>query len=432
MRRTHWLGAMWMWAVACAALQGGCSELREGCDQGQQLEGNVCRDPSPRAPDAATMACPTGLSLCDGFCRDTRTDEVHCGRCGERCASTQVCLNSVCSEVSGCTTPRQMCGAACVDTSSDEANCGGCGSPCPPGAACSSGTCVCPAGATLCDAARCVDLRADRANCGACGRVCASGQICSAGVCVVTCGAGFTNCSGACRDTATDWSHCGTCGRACAPGETCVAGACQIDCGAQTSCGRCTPLNGCGWCGATRSCVRINPTCTGPATGTCPGNWSCAPGDCARLAQPCATESDCDPTGSPIASRCIISPGNGPGATCAKVCRTNADCASQCCAPTVSGVSVCVHFALCISRTCSISAGSSASCLSGGTEACCSYVDVGDGRPTATQCDYSYSMPICARLCTRNSDCLTGCCSLDPGVDIWRCASPTGRVCSPL
>ncbi len=427
MQRSHWLWGMVSWAAVCGALQAGCTEPRTGCDRGQVLEGSACRDPSPTAPDA-TMACPMGQSLCDGICRDVQTDERHCGRCGERCASTQVCADAVCTEVSGCTAPRQMCNGACVDTSSDEAHCGGCGAPCAPGAACSNGACVCPAGAALCGG-RCVDLQADRANCGACGLACASGQICSAGRCVVTCGAGFSNCGGACRDTATDRSHCGACGRACAPGEACVAGACQVDCAAQTSCGQCTPLDGCGWCGATRTCVRTNPLCTGPATGACPGNWSCAPEDCARLALPCTTDSDCDPTGSPVASRCLYNPGSGPGTTCAKVCRSGADCASNCCTSTNGGFSVCTHRAFCINRTCAIPAGSTASCVAVGTAACCNYADA---RPPTTICDTTPETPICARLCTRNADCLNNCCSLDTSSGVWRCDSRPGRTCAPM
>lgn len=53
-----------------------------------------------------------------------------------------------------------------------------------------------------------------------------------------------------------------------------------VRCDTATSCADCTPLNGCGWCGATRTCVPAT-SCTGPATGVCPSRWACFPAQCA-------------------------------------------------------------------------------------------------------------------------------------------------------
>lgn len=92
--------------------------------------------------------------------------------------------------------------------------------------------------------------------------------------------------------------------RACVPGSTqaclCVGGrngvqTCTPDgagyqpcecaplpdpCARANSCGTCTPLRGCGWCGGTGQCVTINATCTAPATGACGSGWACRPTDC--------------------------------------------------------------------------------------------------------------------------------------------------------
>ncbi len=416
-------------AVVLFSLSSGCSAPRGDCPQGQVLIGTNCR---MVAPDASVMTCPVGQLSCGGLCFDSRTDESNCGGCGVRCASNQVCINAVCEASSACDVPRRLCAGSCIDVTNDQRNCGDCGRQCPGGTICSSGTCACNAGTTMCSAG-CVDLQTSGSNCGVCGRACVGDQLCSGGSCVLSCGAGFTNCGGGCRNTATDPTNCGACGRACAVGQLCVAGSCQVDCSRYNNCSSCGAITGCGWCGSTRSCVRTNSTCTGPASGSCPGNWSCAPGDCARHARPCASDADCDPTGSPISSRCVNVVGNGPGATCSIVCRSNDDCDSGCCG-SVNGQTyrVCIHAAACISRTACFVQANSASVSCTDTSECCRWND-GSGRPSLTQCDYSYTTPICARLCSRNSDCSTGCCSFDSGADIWRCASPgSGRTCSPI
>ena len=375
--------------------------------------------------------CVGPRQMCGKLCLDTSSDNSNCGSCGSVCPAGRTCTGGTCA----CTMGATLCGTRCAYTLSDSTNCGGCGRACATGQNCSGGLCssTCTEPRRMCGPF-CTDTLSDNSNCGSCGRACAPGTTCIAGNCA--CPTGLTFCGASCVNTLTNASNCGGCSRACASGQTCVEGTCRtpVDCAPQTTCGGCSALAGCGWCGATRACVRINSACTGPLTGSCPGQWACNPSDCdPRVPLPCANDSDCSPTGVPTASRCVTNPGNGPGNTCAKVCRTNADCASGCCYPFGSGsvsVNVCAHLALCASRSgCSIPAGSNSSCFLGGTPSCCNYNDA--PRIPFTQCDYSYSTPICARLCTRSSDCASGCCALDPGVDLYRCVAVGNGVCAP-
>jgi alpha-tubulin suppressor-like RCC1 family protein len=149
--------------------------------------------------------CLSGLTACAGVCRDTRTDEAHCGACDNACAAGRSCLAGACS----------ACGAA--------------GQP-----ACGTS---CNARLTVCSGV-CRDLTADVANCGACGNACGASALCRAAACVPcgragqptcagACAARLTPCADTCRDLTADASHCGACGRACDAGAVCEAGACQ-------------------------------------------------------------------------------------------------------------------------------------------------------------------------------------------------------------
>lgn len=84
-------------------------------------------------------------------------------------------------------------------------------------------------------------------------------------------------------------------------------------CATGNSCGSCTPLLGCGWCGATGRCVQITSnSCAGPEAAACGATWGCSPSDC-------------------------------PGSTDCRSCTTNADCPSgQCLLRNCDGARVCV------------------------------------------------------------------------------------------
>ena len=79
-----------------------------------------------------------------------------------------------------------------------------------------------------------------------------------------------------------------------------------------STCGGCTPIAQCGWCGALRLCMSINSSCTGPASGTCASDWSCNPSDCPASTdcRACSTSSGCP------SNACLAHPCDGRG-----VCR---------------------------------------------------------------------------------------------------------------
>lgn len=66
-------------------------------------------------------------------------------------------------------------------------------------------------------------------------------------------------------------------------------------CSVARDCATCTPLAGCGWCGATSSCVPVNAACTAPAEGACGAGWACQRTDCpdSTECRPCSTNADC-------------------------------------------------------------------------------------------------------------------------------------------
>lgn len=355
--------------VGCAfgaVLVASCTEVRGGCDRGQVLAGDMCRDPLPGAPDAARLdvptpdvtspdvaapdaaACPEGFALCDGFCRDTRTDEGHCGRCGQRCAASQVCGNGVCTTVSGCAEPRRMCGAACLDTSSDNAHCGACGVACPAGSTCSASRCACPPGQTLC-AGSCVTVATDRSHCGACGNACTATQACAAARCVGNAAGGacrrHADCpNGTCATAAQGFpeGYCYyECGAGAREGDECASGSglCLLeDSGVMTCLPRCR-VGASGECRAGYVCLAVEegqpvgycyPHCaanpavvcgalrcnaaSGECEGDpCTGSASCSMGSVCNLgAQQCQCSSRthcgafhrCYPAGGGLPARC--------------------------------------------------------------------------------------------------------------------------------
>ena len=106
------------------------------CDAGQTCCGGRCCD----ADDPYT-AC------CDGKCVDTRTNDEHCGACGNPCAANETCILGTCFFVQDCNDPTQgltWCGAVCKDTDRDSDHCGGCDQPCAAGQVCNRGHCGCP------------------------------------------------------------------------------------------------------------------------------------------------------------------------------------------------------------------------------------------------------------------------------------------------
>ena len=200
-------------------------------------------------------------------CVDTSTDVNNCGGKGEKCASGQVCVNSVCVQNS-CDKSKVLCstttGNDCIDIkSTDSNNCGTCGYKCADhpvanaeATGCVAGVCQykCTGNTTnvgenkTAASIRCVDTSTDVNNCGGKGEKCASGQVCVNSVCVqnsctksdeILCATEHGN---TCKDVkSSDADNCGACGYKCADhpvanatANGCVKGVCQYRCNNNT------------------------------------------------------------------------------------------------------------------------------------------------------------------------------------------------------
>lgn len=132
-----------------------------------------------------------------------------------------------------------------------------------------------------------------------------------------------------------------------------------------SSCGSCTPVDGCGWCSASSTCT--SGTASGPSTGSCGGGWVWLPSDCSTMSSPrtfgdtCETLSDC-------ATNLCVGDGSGSG-VCTISCTTDCDCPVDYACVRTSGPRVCV-------------AGSN-TCHTEPVDAGMPIVDSGSGSPDA-------------------------------------------------
>jgi len=271
--------------AAWVLLLGGCA----GND-----EGGVGMDPGD--------ACPPDWSLCGDVCADLQGDGAHCGQCGRRCATGEICSAGSC--VGLCGDGQSLCGASCVDLRVDSAHCGACGVACAVGQRCTNGTCVCLAGRALCGDA-CVDLSSDGAHCGGCGVACV-GQVCADGTCQQSCPPALTACGSSCVDLATDLLNCGACGAACGAGQLCIAGSCGCPAGLTACGGSCVDLQGDGAnCGACGQRCGVGQACSeGRCVTSCPlpGQTACGtscvdlasdPAHCGACGAACSGNETC-------------------------------------------------------------------------------------------------------------------------------------------
>jgi hypothetical protein len=256
--RRSWLGLF----VVGALLVTGCAigdEPGTSADGGARVDGATDGDfsdggslfevdplddaPESEADPIDSSGCDAGLSMCGGFCVDTKVNPAHCGGCGKTCSATEACVSSAC--VTSCGSGKIECGGSCVDTTKDLSNCGACGKTCPSGvngtATCSSSACgyACTGSYADCDGATTAGCETDTStslsNCGGCGKACPSGvnatATCSGGGCGYACSGTFADCDGAATpgcetDTSSSLANCGGCGKACAAGDSCNSGTC--------------------------------------------------------------------------------------------------------------------------------------------------------------------------------------------------------------
>ncbi|MEZ4390936.1 MAG: protein kinase [Polyangiales bacterium] len=272
-----------------------CGRCQNECPAGQLCSGGSC-----------VATCATGFDVCDGRCFNLQEERAHCGRCGLSCGQGQLCAHGRC--VTSCTADLTNCAGSCRDLQSDRLNCGACGRRCGDGEGCRAGQCVreCPPGLSIC-ADRCRDLASDAENCGACGTRCGDGDRCQRGRCAMSCGHGTTACEDACRDLARDSTNCGRCGSACGAGRRCEQGQCVVSCapGLAACGGACRDLasdssncGGCGVsCGAGQRCEqgRCALTCAAGTT-RCGDRCVSLASDneqCGRCGRRCASEETC-------------------------------------------------------------------------------------------------------------------------------------------
>jgi|GEM_PF-674230 len=172
---------------------------------------------------SGSSTCAAGFTDCGDGCVDLTRSSMHCGACGEACASGRACEGGVCA----CVAPLVDCAGACVSTQESAAHCGGCDLACPAGQVCSGGRCQVSCGSLTQCGSDCADLAVSPLHCGQCDHPCVAGQSCVAGVC--TCDGGLTICAGVCRDLTTDGANCGSCGHRCAADESCTLGICTAN-----------------------------------------------------------------------------------------------------------------------------------------------------------------------------------------------------------
>ncbi|AKF82896.1 EGF domain-containing protein [Myxococcus fulvus 124B02] len=106
----------------------------EDCDDGNQLSGDGC-DSVCEVESGYT--CSGEPSVC--------VDIDECALGTDTCAPDEVCVNTPGGfecEAPACSPPRIICAEACVDPRTDNNHCGGCGNVCGQGTACTEGVCL--------------------------------------------------------------------------------------------------------------------------------------------------------------------------------------------------------------------------------------------------------------------------------------------------
>ncbi|MBI5516187.1 MAG: hypothetical protein HY909_20550 [Deltaproteobacteria bacterium] len=270
-----------------------CGRCGSACGPGEVCDGGAC-----------SLRCPTAQTACGGACVFLDRDPMHCGGCGNACPSANgvaLCMARTCGI--SCSAGFGDCDGSAANgceanTRTDPLHCGRCGNRCTfnnGAGACAAGVCrlmTCNAGFADCDGSEANGCEANTASsvlhCGACGRVCtlanASGACAMSACRVVSCSPGFLDCdreaANGCEVNArTDPTHCGMCGRACPPlanttGPSCMVGLCAVLC--LSGWGNCDGVsaNGC------ETSTRESRLHCGGCGSECPMGRTCAMGMC--------------------------------------------------------------------------------------------------------------------------------------------------------
>jgi hypothetical protein len=231
----RWMGGALLGA-ALASLPGvawatDCRRLGRECRRDSQCCSRNCI----RRGDDKVCGCPEGKSRCNDRCVNLKTNENHCGRCGNRCDDGEQCVRGECQNGGGCRgtlltpvgggDPICTCEQGCVDS------CDACADSPDPETFCASGG-VCagndPPLNITCARPCCPDERPVRFNNGTCAKFCNSDADCPAGCsCASTVETGpvcQTEGSGAsCGPTPFPPDNLCTTGEFCGPDLVCVA-----------------------------------------------------------------------------------------------------------------------------------------------------------------------------------------------------------------
>lgn len=273
----------------------------------------ACATPANAAASCTARVC--GFSClgafddCDGLSsngceRDTSSDPLHCGACGDACAThanaTATCTASSCGY--SCTAPFNDCDGLATngcesDSRSDPLHCGSCGGACAAHAnatrTCAASTCSyeCTAPFADCDGLAtngCErNLQTDIANCGGCATACTAGAnatpTCGPSGCGYACTVPFADCDGLATNgcelnTVADLMNCGACGNVCPARAnatpTCAARTCGFTCTAGFDNCDAVATNGC------ETVLATSATNCGACGNVCAPGRTCAGGSC--------------------------------------------------------------------------------------------------------------------------------------------------------
>ncbi len=333
---------------------------------------------------ACVFRCAAGFADCnmraDDGCEVQLGTPANCARCGDTCAvGVPVCQRTtggtfVCA--TGCDVGLANCDGSCANLASDPLHCGTCSTVCPtpPNSRPSCfGTCgiTCLTGFGNCDASRLngceANLLTSATNCGACGRVCPSGMICTAGACA--CPTGLTLCGSRCVNIASDPANCGTCTRTCPSGGN----------GSATCVG--------GMCRL--ACATGFGNCNGNASDGCEADLRRDLMNCGGCGVSCATTGACVASACMTVTACML-----PRVMCGAICTDTATDPMNCgaCGSVCSG-------------------GVAAGCSGGACLTACTAGMINCGRGCTSLLTDRTNCGGCGLVCPTGFECGAGTCA---------------------